>query len=153
MDRAALIQKYLEGPDVLEAALREIGESGLDHKPADGGWSPREIVHHTADSEITSAVRLRRLVVEDNPPITGYDPDEFSRRLRYSSRPIEPSLAAIRAALESTASILKGLTEEEWSRAGTHSEMGEYSIDTWLRIYSNHCHDHAEQARRAVAGN
>src|SRR6202165_5842118 len=151
-NRAELMRRYREGPAVLSDALSGLNESQLDHKPADGGFSARECVHHTADSEITSAIRLRRLVAEENPQITGYDPDLFAARLHYASRPVQPSLDAIKAARESTASILEALSEAEWDRAGTHSEMGEYSIDTWLEVYAAHCHDHADQARRAAVG-
>jgi DinB family protein len=150
-NRAELLSRYSEGAAVLAAAVARLSQTELDHKPADGGFSAREVVHHTADSEMTAAIRLRRLVAEDNPQITGYDPDLFASRLRYASRPFQPSLDAIRAARESTASILEALSEEEWERAGTHSEIGEYSIDTWLEVYAAHCHDHADQIRRAAA--
>lgn len=149
-NRADLIRRYREGPAVLADAVSRLSERQLDHKPSDGGFSAREVVHHTADSEMTAAIRLRRLVAEDNPQITGYDPDVFAARLHYASRSAQPSLDAIRAARESTASILAALSEAEWERAGTHGEMGAYSIDTWLEIYAAHCHDHADQIRRAV---
>jgi len=149
-NRENLIRRYREGPLVLADAVSGLSERQLDHKPADGGFSAREVVHHTADSEMTSAIRLRRLVAEDNPQITGYDPDLFAARLHYAGRPMQPSLDAIRAARESTASILEALSEAEWERAGTHTEMGAFSIDTWLEIYAAHCHDHADQARRAA---
>jgi len=154
-NRKELIRRYREGPAILADAVSRLTERQLDHKPEDGGFSAREVVHHTADSEMTSAIRLRRLVAEDNPQITGYDPDVFAARLHYASRAVQPSLDAVRAARESTASILVALSDAEWERAGTHSEMGEYSIDTWLEIYAAHCHDHADQIRRAVkeAGN
>lgn len=150
-DRRELLRRYREGPAVIARALSGLTERQLDHKPADGGFSAREVVHHTADSEMTSAIRLRRLVAEERPVITGYDPDLFAQRLHYAARPVQASLDAIKAARESTASILEQLTDEEWDRAGTHSEMGEYSIDTWLEVYAAHCHDHAGQIERAVA--
>jgi DinB superfamily len=150
LKREKLISRYRDGSAVLADAVARLSERQLDHKPADGGFSAREVVHHTADSEMTSAIRLRRLVAEDSPQFTGYDPDVFAARLHYASRPVQPSLDAVRAARESTASILAALSDEEWERAGTHSEMGEYSIDTWLEVYAAHCHDHADQIRRAV---
>ena len=64
---------------------------------------------------------------------------------------MQPSLDAIRAARETSASILEHLSEDDWRRAGTHSEIGPYSIDIWLGLYAVHCHDHAEQIERAVA--
>jgi hypothetical protein len=74
----------------------------------------------------------------------------FAARLHYARRPVQPSLDAIAAARESTASILAALSDAEWERSGTHNEMGEYSIDTWLEVYAAHCHDHADQIRCAA---
>lgn len=144
--------RYLDGIAEVERVVDGLTDAQLDHRPREGDWSAREIVHHLADSEMTSAIRLRRLLAEDNPVIVGYDEEEFARRLHYDTRPIGPSLAATRAARESTAAILERLSDADWERAGTHTESGGYSIDDWLRIYAAHCHDHAEQARRAVAG-
>ncbi|MEP7104452.1 MAG: DinB family protein [Chloroflexota bacterium] len=151
-DRAALLARYREGPAVLEQSLEGITPEELDRRPAPDQWSPREVVHHTADSEITAAVRLRRLLAEENAAIQGYDEMEFSRRLHYGDRPVAPSLAAVRAARETTADILDRLSEADWARAGTHSESGPYSVEHWLRVYAAHCHDHADQIRRARAG-
>lgn len=148
--RQELIDRYRSGPEVIAAAVAGLDDAALDTRPADGGWTPREVVHHTADSEMTSAIRLRRLIAEDNPLIVGYDGDEFARRLAYADRPIEPALAAIAAARETTVQILDRLTEDDWRRTGTHSEMGAYGVERWLEIYADHCHDHADQIR-AVA--
>jgi hypothetical protein len=150
-DRKPLLRQYREGPDRIAASVAGLTESELDYKPADGGWSPREVVHHTADSEMTSAIRLRRLIAEDKPTILGYDGDQFARRLFYRERLVEPSLKAIRAVRESSASILERLQETDWNRAGTHSEIGPYSVEHWLEIYAVHCHEHAEQIERVVS--
>ena len=148
--RRALVERYRSGPAVIAAAVAGLGADALDTRPADGGWTPREVVHHTADSEMTSAIRLRRLIAEDNPLIVGYDGDEFARRLGYADRPIEPALAAIEAARSTTAQILGRLTDEEWARTGTHSESGPYGVERWLEIYAEHCHEHADQISRAL---
>jgi hypothetical protein len=150
MDRDALLQRYREGPDELEAAVRGLSDAELDYLPRDGGWSPREVVHHTADSELTSAIRLRKLLAEENADIQGYDEMEFSRRLHYRERPIGASLGAVRSSRETSASIVDHLSEADWGRTGTHSESGPYSVEMWLEIYAAHCHDHAEQITRAV---
>jgi hypothetical protein len=148
--REELILRYREGPAVVEAALAGLTDEQLDQRPADGGWSPRQVVHHLADSEMASALRLRKLVAEDSPVIQGYDEMEYSRRLHYD-RPIESSLLAMRAARESTASILERMEEDEWTRAGTHTESGPYSVQRWRELYAVHAHDHADQIRSALA--
>jgi hypothetical protein len=146
--RRALIERYKDGYRAVTEALQGISERELDARPAPGKWSAREIVHHLADSEMTSAIRLRRLIAEDRPTIQGYDQDEFARRLYYD-RPIHASLEALRSARETTAQILERLTEAQWGREGTHSESGRYTVLRWLEIYARHAHNHADQIRRA----
>jgi hypothetical protein len=149
--RTELVARYKGGHAVLLASLADIDEAGLDARPADGGWTPREVVHHTADSEMTAAIRLRRLIAEDNPAIVGYDGDAFAERLHYVDRPIAPALDAISSARSTTAQILDRLTDAEWARTGTHSESGAYGVEQWLETYAVHCDDHADQIRRARA--
>ncbi|HEX7221885.1 MAG TPA: DinB family protein, partial [Candidatus Limnocylindrales bacterium] len=67
--RHALVEQYRAGYEKIAAALAGLDESALDRRPSDGGWTAREVVHHTADSEMTSAIRLRRLIAEDDPLI------------------------------------------------------------------------------------
>lgn len=153
MDAAArkeLVNQYKDGYRVVTEALEKISDRELDARPAPGKWSAREIVHHLADSEMTSAIRLRRLIAEERPAISGYDEEEFARRLHYD-RPIESSLEAIHAARRSTADLLDRLTETEWKREGTHTESGRYTVENWLEIYARHAHNHAEQIRGARA--
>jgi hypothetical protein len=146
--RRGLIKKYREGHRAVTQALFGATEAELDARPGPDEWSAREVVHHLADSEMTSAIRLRRLLAEERPAISGYDEQQFARRLHYE-RPIEASLEALRAARRTTAEILDQLTESDWAREGTHSESGRYTVEDWLEIYAAHAHDHAAQIRRA----
>ncbi|MDQ6919231.1 MAG: DinB family protein [Candidatus Dormibacteraeota bacterium] len=146
--RRQLIEEYREGPAVLEAAIRAVPEADLDH--AVEGWTPRQVAHHVADSEMTSAIRIRRLLAEERPQLAAYDEELFARQLHYSERPVDGSLEAVRGARASTLALLEVLSEDEWAREGTHSESGRYSVTDWLRIYAAHCHDHADQVRRAL---
>jgi len=92
--------------------------------PKDGGWSPRMVVHHLADSE-SNSTRGRKLLAEDDPVVQGYD-QAYARRLHYD-RPVETSLAVFRAVRASTAELLERLEEQDWGRAGTHTESGPYT--------------------------
>lgn len=56
----------------------------------------------------------------------------------------------MQAARAASADLVAHLDEQEWERAGTHSESGRYSVDDWLRIYAAHGEDHADQILRAV---
>jgi hypothetical protein len=146
--RKQLVERYKDGYRAVADALAGATDAELDSSPAPGKWTAREIVHHLADSEMTSAVRLRLLIAVERPAIAGYDEAEFARRLYYD-RPIAASLEAFKAARLTSAEILDRLSDEQWTRQGTHSESGAYGVERWLEIYAKHAHNHADQIRVA----
>jgi hypothetical protein len=148
--RQTMLDQYKRGYQEVAEAVAGATDAELDARPEAGKWTAREIVHHLADSEMTSAIRMRNVIATDNVAIVGYDQEVFAKRLHYD-RPIAASLAAFKAARETTAEILDLLSEADWRREGTHTEHGRYGMDTWLEIYSVHAHDHAAQIRRARA--
>ena len=147
-EREQLIAQYRDGYRAVAEALLKITDEELDARQAPGRWSAREIVHHLADSEMNAAMRLRLLLAEDRPAIKGFDQDEFARKLYYY-RPHESSLEAFRWARQTTAELLERLGPAEWVRAGTHSEIGPFGVEEWLKIYAPHAHRHARQIREA----
>jgi DinB superfamily len=146
--RRDLIDRYRDGHAAVAAALDGATPAELDHRPAAGEWTAREVVHHLADAEARSATRVRQLLAEDDAQIQGYDQNTYARRLHYD-RPIDASLDLLRAVRAATAELLETLDPQEWARTGTHSEDGAYSVEGWLEIYATHAHDHAEQIRAA----
>ena len=147
-ERNDFIARYAAGYDEVMDALNGFPADSLGAHPIPGKWSVREIIHHLGDSESTSAWRLRKLLVEDNPLIQGYDQDQFASRLRYNDRDMAPALEAFRYARASTMQLIPLMSEEDWQRAGTHSESGRYTTEDWLKIYAAHAHGHAAQIRR-----
>src|SRR4026209_959517 len=96
-ERIRLLAQYRDGYAAIAESLLKITPEELEPRPAPNRWTAREIVHPLADSETTSAIRLRRLLAEDNPQIQGYDQEEFARRLDYE-RPHESPLELSRHA-------------------------------------------------------
>jgi len=156
-DVPALLARYDAGVGLVEAALSGAADHDLDRRgPEAGSWSAREVVHHLADSETNSYVRLRRLLAE--PPgttIQGYDENAWARALAYD-RPIDASLAVFRAVRSSSAELLGALLptlpRAAWAVAGVHTDTGPYTLLDWLRSYAEHAEAHARQIRDALAG-
>jgi hypothetical protein len=151
IERQKLMLQYRKGHAAVVASLAGITEAELDERPSADAWTAREIVHHLADSEANSYIRLRKLLAEDNTTLIAYDEAEWARRLHYGWA-IEPSLAVLKAVRDASAQLLDALPPTDWQRSGTHPEHGAYSIDTWLEIYAAHAIDHAEQIQRARKG-
>jgi hypothetical protein len=147
-ERMALVAQYKAGYEEVARSLEGFPAESLAEHPLPGKWSAREIVQHLADSEMTSAIRLRKLLTEESPQIQGYDQENYAARLRYNERDMAPALDALRGARATTAQLLDAMTDEDWARAGTHSESGRYTAEDWLRIYADHAHNHAAQISR-----
>jgi len=147
-ERCDLIKKYTDGYNEVVKNLEGFPEAAMSSHPIPGKWSASEIVHHLADSETVSSIRLKRLLVEDHPLIQGYDQDAFAKRLNYNQREIGPALDSFRSARANTAQLLTSMSEDDWKREGTHSESGSYTAEDWLSIYADHAHNHAAQIKR-----
>src|SRR5262245_60233105 len=147
-ERKELIQQYKDGYKEVSTALENFPVESLTAHPIAGKWSAAEIVHHLADSETISGLRLRRLLVEDHALIQGYDQDDYAARLNYNQREISPSLKAFCSARATTAQLFEFMTDNDWRKQGTHSESGSYTAEDWLKIYAAHGHNHAAQIRR-----
>ena len=149
--RRKLIERYVAGYAEVVRALEGFPAGKLTARPFPGKWTAAEIVHHLADSETQSAIRLRKLLTEAHPVIQGYDQDAWAAKLHYQERPLEPALMAFRAARENTAQLFGLMTEADWRKLGWHSDAGSYHSERWLEIYAEHAHGHAEQISRLKA--
>ena len=151
-EREKLIAQYKAGYDEVISSLEGFPQEAMTARPIAGKWSAREIVHHLADSETASAIRLRKLLTEDHPLIQGYDQDAYALRLHYNERAnTAPALEALHAARANTAQLIERMTDEDWQREGEHTESGRYTAEDWLNIYAVHAHNHAAQIRRLRA--
>jgi hypothetical protein len=132
-------QRYL---DVVES----LSADDLD-KSKTGGWTPRQIIHHVADSEAQSYARLRRLIAEPGSQIQGYDEGGWGENetLGYRVLPIDNSIAVTMTVRAASADILKRISEAQLSNACIHSESGPFTVQRWIEIYSKHPVDHANQ--------
>ena len=149
--RARLIKQYAAGYEEVLQALEGFPAGKLTARPFRGKWTAAEIVHHLADSEMTAAIRLRRLIAEERPVIHGYDQEAFAARLRYNEREIVPALEAFRAARATSVQILEAMTGGDWARQAWHTEGGAYGPERWLELYAVHAHNHAAQLARLRA--
>jgi hypothetical protein len=147
-ERQQLIDRYAEGYAEVARSLEGFPPALLTERPFPDKWTAAEIVHHLSDSESISAIRIRRLIAEDNAVIPGYDEAHYARALRYNERDIGPSLENFRTARAATVPWLRLLTDADWKKQGWHTHSGLYTAETWLGIYAVHAHNHAGQIRR-----
>jgi len=147
MDLDDVATEYEAATNEFLAAVTSITPEQLDSH-VEGGWTPRQVIHHVADSEAQSYARLRRLLAEpEGVVIQGYDEALWAQSpiLGYTQLPVEHSLDVFRSVRTASLDVLRRLDESDLTRTGVHSESGPYSVQTWIDTYTRHPKEHAAQ--------
>lgn len=144
-------QAYKSATDEFIALIETLTQSDLDKSDSEG-WSPRQVIHHLADSEAQAYARLRRLIAEPGTVIQGYDEGIWaqSQTLGYKTQDTTSSIAVIKAVRQASFELIKRLSESELDNEGTHSESGPYTVRNWLASYTRHPVDHAQQIKNQL---
>ena len=154
MDIRQRIEDYLAGPEQLRQAIAGMSAAELDAAPIPGKWSTRQVVCHIADFEPVYADRMKWVLVEENPPLPGGDPDQFAEKLAYEQRDLEEELQLISAVRNHLGRILKTLEPAQFERTGIHTRDGELSLWTLLDRITGHIPHHIkliQEKRDALA--
>ena len=146
-----IAEKYKKATQDFLSLVTQISPNQLD-KADKEGWTPRQVIHHLADSEAQSYSRLRRLIAEPGSLIQGYDENKWaeSSKLGYKSEDVQSSLEVFKAVRQASYELIKRLSEKDLEIEGTHSESGAYSVGKWIKTYTSHPLDHANQIREQL---
>ena len=146
-----LAEKYHQATQTFLNFAKSLSENDLDTSDHEG-WTPRQVIHHMADSEAQSFSRLRRLIAEPGSIIQGYDEAKWAKSLTlgYSELPVADSLEIIAAVRKASFELVKRLTPEQLEITGVHSESGIYSVLRWIETYSRHPIDHTNQIKNQI---
>ncbi|HEV8062825.1 MAG TPA: DinB family protein [Gemmataceae bacterium] len=140
----AIIEQYLDGPNLLAGAVAGMTREQLLAKPVPGKWSTLEVVCHIADYEPIYADRMKRVIALNEPELFKGDPGLFATRLAYDQRRIEEELALIELTRKQMARILRALKPEDFGRRGAHSRDGTLTLENLLQRITNHIPHHVE---------
>ncbi|MEO8191114.1 MAG: DinB family protein [Acidobacteriota bacterium] len=157
LSTASLLETYAAAPDRLVRALDGFSHAELRAHPISGKWSIQEIAIHVSDSETIGAIRIRKVLMEHQPVLPGYDESVWAAGLRYDRRDASfrrASLHTFRNLRETTAAILGEVSPPDWAREGRHPEWGTVTLRQLLELYADHGERHIEQIveRRKILG-
>jgi hypothetical protein len=138
----------------LPRAIERLSPAQLRSPEAPGKWSISQILQHLADSEIVWAWRMRVILAQDRPPITGYDQDLWAARLHYDQSDPSEALEQFTILRRANLRVLDRASPADLERVGIHSERGLENLAHLRRLYAGHDLMHLQQldrVRRAVA--
>ena len=149
-DRVTMIEAYGGGAAAVRDAWEQVPEEARRFRPAAGEWSPHELVIHLADADVNGYLRFRKLVAEPGATVSGYQQDAWAASLDYHGQNPELAIELMARLRSLTHPILASLDESIWRHTVSHSERGPWTMEDWLRTYTDHVRDHLEQMEAAV---
>ena len=141
-DCAAMIQQIAAAPAEIAAAVNGLNDGQLDTPYRDGGWSPRQIVHHIADSHMNAYTRFKLGITEDNPTIKPYDEQLWSETVDAKTAPVDVSLPIIDGVHRRWVQFLRSLDGKALARTIQHPVNGPMTLTDLLQLYSWHGKHH-----------
>src|SRR5215216_5516397 len=135
-------------PAAVRQAIAGLTDAQLSMPEATGKWSVRQVIRHLADSEIVWGWRLRLVLAQDRPTLTGYDQDLWADRLRYADANLEDALDELAVLRRGHLRLLASATADDLRRVGVHTERGEESVGHLMRLYAGHDLLHLAQLAR-----
>jgi len=140
-ERTQFLNQVAEAPAKLRAAVQGLTDAQLDTPYRDGGWTPRQVVHHVADSHMNAFIRFKLGLTEDNPTIKPYL-EHLWADLADQKLPIAVSLPIVDNVHERWVAVIRSMKETDWARTFNHPELGMQRLDRALAMYAWHGRHH-----------
>ncbi|RYE04865.1 MAG: putative metal-dependent hydrolase [Sphingobacteriaceae bacterium] len=140
------IRTWIEEVAALPGQMRQ-AVVGLNYQQFDtpyrlGGWTIRQVIHHVADSHANCLTRFKLALTEENPTIKPYGEADWAMLPDYKM-PVAPSFQMIEGIHYRWVELMKGLSEEQWSRTFYHPANQKIStLKEALGLYAWHGKHH-----------
>lgn len=135
-------------PEAAKRAVAGLNADQLRTPELPGKWSIAHVLRHLADSEVVWGWRMRLILAQDRPPITGYDQDQWADRLHYGDADANDSIDTFRVLRRDNLKLIERATPQDLQRVGVHAERGEESAGYLMRLFAGHDLLHLNQIER-----
>ena len=135
-------------PAALARAVATLTPQQLKTPEAPGKWSIAAVLRHLADTDVVWGWRMRLILAQDRPTITGFDQDLWADRLDYADADPNDSLETFAVLRRDNLRLIGKATPDDLKRVGVHAERGEESAGYLVRLYAGHDLMHLAQIER-----
>jgi len=141
--RREFIDQIAATPARMREAVAGLSEAQLETPYRDGGWTVRQVVHHVPDSHMNAYTRVKLALTEHEPPVKPYDEAAWATLADVRETPIETSLVLLEMLHQRFDTILRSMSDADFSRTLMHPEHGVITLDWLIAMYAWHGRHHA----------
>ena len=143
--RHTIIERLKAHTSEIHSLTDGLNEAQLKERPAEGKWSLHELTLHLCEVQEVFVERIARLLTEERPQITPYEPDESCQKGLYFTWDFNRRLKEFEVQRTTLASLLQTLTNEQWQLEGIHPEVKHYTIEKSMESLMRHEEHHLYQ--------
>jgi uncharacterized damage-inducible protein DinB len=128
-----------------EAIAAKLSSGTIDVPRAAGTWTPRQILGHLADTEITFAMRLRQTAAEAHHVIQPFDQDAWNAANPHQD--VEVALGLFQAVRRANVAFIQAQPEGMFAKPVSHPERGTMTFRTLVETMAGHDLNHLGQLK------
>ena len=115
----------------------------LDHPVREGGWTPRQIIHHLSDTQAQAYYRIKWIIAEDNTIIKPFDQNVWIEISKNDD--LNASISLVKAIYSKWITMTADLSPELLEKQAFHPEAGVVTLKPFMEYYINHGQNHLNQ--------
>ncbi len=143
-----LIESLARTPETIGTLVNDLPEAHLRRGSPDGRFSAVENVCHLRDIEVEGyAVRINRILKEEQPFLPDIDGGRLAIERQYSSQNLNEALHAFAVARNANVRALTDLNVEQLERSGTFEGLGAVTLERLLFMMREHDDGHIDDLR------
>jgi hypothetical protein len=132
-------------PEIIARQVATLSDEETRRRKTDGAFSPVEEVCHLRDLEIEGyAVRINRILNEDEPILADFDGGNIAVEREYNKQDIREALEAFTDARKQNLARLRELSSDELAREGILEGVGRVSLKRLLLLMREHDEGHLQ---------
>lgn len=118
--KAEYLKEIQRCPVLLENSISNLDERQLNFPCRDGGWSPKQLIHHVADSHMNAYIRYKLVLTEDNPTIKTYNKAAWAGLSDTENVSVDVSLNLLYALHVRWHDLMKNMQVGDWQKTLFH---------------------------------
>ena len=135
---ASLLARLESQLEALSAILDRATPAALDARPRPDEWSARENLAHLARHHAVFLERLRRILVEDRPPLGRYRAEDDPEWPAWAVLPADEAVERLQSLRDDLVALVRSLSPAQSARTGLHPTFGEMDVAGWLHFFLLH---------------
>jgi hypothetical protein len=149
-DRGTALAALARTPVALQSLLERVPRGAWSTRPDPTTWSPHEVIAHLRDAQGVLALRVERILEEDDPDLEAQMVWSWNAAPRSATT--DEALQAYLTSRRDVLARLHAAPPEAWWRTGRHAEFGRLTLTQQVSYFAAHEPTHLRQVRVAGGG-